>query len=275
MSSTDLFHLHQLLLDISDNDENIKSLSNRYMKLLGEVGINDFINTKYNTVETLTLRKKVHLYANEDYVIKCYPNMQYEQSCEISEFTLLKLLYDSKCEVPELIEKFETTYYRCYVMRRVGESFAALLVKNPHGFGDEMAKKVARSLISSIQKIHEAGKYYRDFSVGNVTLHDNKVYMIDLGSTTDISSDYCSRYTTRYASRGMVAKRDYTLFDEYESLGYVLLDISKGILCIPRDYSYKAKCRIYSKCLTTRGFIGEYFRSIENGSLDMLHKSLN
>lgn len=256
-------------------DKETALLKDRYMHLLNVEGVKDFRKTQYSSAKALSLREHAHIYATKKHVIKCYFNWMRPNDYEGNEFKLHTLLTDEEYSVPRFVERFDTLHYRCYVMERLEKTFDTVLMEHSEGLGEENAKVIAQTIVPVIERIHKAGRYYRDFSLSNLALHEDSVYLLDFGATNAICALACCRFTPRYASRGMVDMKESTVFDEYEAFGYVLLDIAFSYIHYKSDdYSFAAKNALFTKCLSMEGFFGEYFRAVNNKSMKQLQQAL-
>jgi hypothetical protein len=166
-------------------------------------------------------------------VIKCFIKVVDKSEPEDMEFTVLDILNQMKCSVPNLFETFETTYFRCYPTEKLEQILSKM--NKLEGFGIKTTKEVGKVVASIFKKIHKLGCYYGDLSLNNIGYLNGKPCLIDFGEVGRLGFNTIEAVTLRYAPRSYHRnynpefKNDPPLMtnekDDYEELGLVLLDI--------------------------------------------------
>jgi hypothetical protein len=160
-------------------------------------------------------------------IIKCYYRTQRLNSFEELEFSLHRQLVEKGCSVPTLFPSFDTEHYRCYPMERVFETLSTRLVSLlPCGLDNETMLWLAEGIATVLSDIHAANFKYIDMSMNNVGFStDGTPVLFDFGAVREIYNGLPVKYfTPRYASRNALRGDAVTICDDFESLGYLLLD---------------------------------------------------
>lgn len=82
-----------------------------------------------------------------------------------------------------------------------------------------------------IRQMHQAGVIHRDIKPANLILHEKQLYLIDFDSATSVSkpsSEYAG--TLQYMSSAAKQKEPATITDDWVSLNYTMLALTKGVL---------------------------------------------
>jgi len=160
-------------------------------------------------------------------IIKCYYRTQRLNSFEELEFVLHQKLVDKGCSVPTLFSSFETEHYRCYPMEKVSQTLSERLVSLlPNGLDNQTMLWLAEGIATVLHTIHASNFKYIDVSMNNVGFSaDGAPVLFDFGAARESCNSLPVKYfTARYASRNALRGAAVTICDDFESLGYLLLD---------------------------------------------------
>lgn len=227
-----------------DNKDAFKDIEQYYLDNLNILSPFNGVNMNYTDPVLLTHRKGTNTllyWANETLqkespkvVIKCFPTYKPANAYETREFETHKSLSDLKLGVPHLYAPFETRFFRCYPMQMMDSTLEAILAK-----GDTLSLCQIAKLFLGISPIlatmHDnLNLLYVDFSIGNIGFVGDRAHLFDFGSVLPrVSLLAPCRFSPRYASRNAVAGTRCFPSDDYEALGFVLLDAYYGMTGSP------------------------------------------
>lgn len=114
----------------------------------------------------------------------------------------------------------------------LGESLSSYM--NGH-FSEESKLKIARQLITAVQRAHEAGVIHRDLKPGNIQIDNNdNIYIIDFGIAAfkdgypDIGEKAKNIGTLQYASKSQVFGEPANISHDIHSLNIILMELFSG-----------------------------------------------
>lgn len=209
---------------------------------------------------------------NTDIIIKAYPIIYYMNS-EEKEFKILKSLKKFNLNVPKLYPIFKSDHFNCHPMEKIEKSLLDILLENKNGISLCYVKKLLESVIPILEYLHKSLNYlYVDFSPRNIGVNnfnndDCVFYMFDFGEAEKISSDTRPvRYTERYSSINGLKYQNISICDDFESLGFLLLDVYYGgynsPLGLNPSIESKEKLLEYYKNKNNIDFFSMYFTII-------------
>eukprot|EP01125_Pyxidicula_operculata_P016239 TRINITY_DN5560_c2_g1_i1.p1 TRINITY_DN5560_c2_g1~~TRINITY_DN5560_c2_g1_i1.p1 ORF type:complete len:224 (-),score=53.22 TRINITY_DN5560_c2_g1_i1:80-751(-) len=179
-------------------------------------------------------------------------------------------------DVPKRFEVFHTTHFNCYTMEKLDFTLSGYLLKDTSkGVDMSLVCKILKSCVPIIRLLHHKFNYlYVDFATSNIGLHNKEgelqAYMIDFGSLHMKGFTFPpSTFTTKYSSINALKHTSVTYKDDFESLGYVLLEAYYGNEHSPNrlNPTTEVKEEVYQNALnSTYGeFFHDYFTIVENG----------
>jgi hypothetical protein len=194
----------------------------------------DFILIQSEVTSTVFKCKMNYKNKMNDIVVKSYPIIYYTGS-EGIEFGILDSLNKNHFNVPKLYPIFKSDHFNCHPMEKIEKSLLDILLKNKEGISLFYIKKLLESVVPILEYLHTTLKYlYIDFSPRNIGVNnfgngDCVFYMFDFGEAEKFSDDTRPiRHTERYSSITGLENQNITIYDEFESLGYLLLDTRYG-----------------------------------------------
>lgn len=209
-------------------------------------------------------------------IVKAYPIIFYSES-EENEFNVLKSLNDKQLCIPKLYPTFKSEHFNCYPMEKIQISLVDLLKQKEKedikGLTLIQLKMMLKSIVPILQYLHQELNYlYVDFSPRNIGInnieHNNCIfYMFDFGEVEKFSSDTRPvRFTDRYASIKAMDFENISIYDDFESLGFLLLDSHYGVydspLGINPSIESKKELLIQLRNRDKENFFTNYFTAI-------------
>lgn len=198
---------------------------------------------------------------DEDVIVKSYLNVE-RDTYATDEDVISNELYEQGFYVPKRYKSFNTYHYLCIPMQKLDTTLLQMYVENPIGIGLSNVRIILKHFIPILQWLHEHKRAYVDFSCGNVAFHHDQPYMIDFGALhkTWLSTPYMKtlRYESINSSKGIAV----TYNDDYQSLGFVILEALYG----PR-INLDDKPQIISDAIDGKygSFMKGYYTITENG----------
>jgi serine/threonine protein kinase len=213
-------------------------------------------------------------------IIKGIFQIDFKGRTEVNEFNIQRILFGEGYRVAELYPKFETMYYRCYPMEKLDHMLSTDVYKPNSVQGFTKMIHIAKGILPIVLRLHEMGFLYLDFSPGNIAEHKGRIYLLDFGEMEVIGRNTrITRITTRYGSRHVFTVEPATIVDDYESLGFVLLDICFGMkvnkirsdaITFQNRYDLIDRFRQNNSNVLEHRFFRDYFDILINSADDKL-----
>ena len=233
-------------------------------------------STLGNTIKTLKYDSRTMVYYNitdPDVIIKAYPVVQKIRYTERNEDDVSRYLDENGFGVPHRYPKYETEYLRCYPMERVEMVLGHLQTTQPHPLSDSRLSEIAGVITKILERL--ADKFcmlYSDISPWNIGFRtDGSPVLFDFGSLTpyynhrpDAYINQFMAFTLRYTSirneQHLIdgVKTKPTILDDYESLGYVMIESKTMDLHLLDNPSVDNKKSIVQRAIN--GDFGEFLK---------------
>jgi len=258
------------------NKLTLEDVEDIYYFILSKITINRVrtSNYIYENFKLIKYNQEAFVYEvtqnnSKEVIIKAFPSIKKNNfnSREYIEDDISKQLYENNYNVPKRYESFEIEFFRCYPMEKIPFTLEDILEKldeKKKGLQLYEIVKLLKTCSSILEILHQ--KYlYIDFSDRNIgikitKLKELKFYMFDFGGIVDIlskSTPYLITY--RYASINNITNEKNNINDDYESLGFLLIDAYFGYFNSPISEKsiVKNKKKIINDSL--KGLFGEFF----------------
>jgi len=225
-----------------------------------------------STVYTCLMKNKKE---STEIIVKAYPIIYYSGS-EENEINILKKLDGKNLNVPKLYPTFKSEHFNCYPMEKIQISLVDLIKQKQKeivkGLTLDQLKLMLKSIVPILQYLHQELNYlYVDFSLRNIGINnienDPIFYMFDFGEVEKFSDDTRPvRFTDRYASVKAMEFENISIYDEFESLGFLLLDAHYGPYDSPLGINptIESKTELLTKLRNgnRKDFFTKYFNTI-------------
>jgi len=208
-------------------------------------------------------------------VLKCFFRVQGYGCYESYEFQVHCYLRSLRCNVPQYWGFVLTPHFRCYLIRRLEQTLLSKLQSQSCGLGMKEAIRIGLGVVPILKKLHSYGFLYLDISVGNVGYEGEKVFLFDFGAARPImimDDEPVCFYTPRYASRHTVDGIAPTTADDFEALGFLMLDVY-GTSSFPFSATYTRQQKqgvidgVMSQATKFDSFFAQYFAVVEDETL--------
>ena len=244
----------------------------------------DFTYTDQTVIKTSArcqviraVRNCTHTGEKTPCVIKCYYRIKRYDSWEDLEFSLHEQLSNKDCSVPKLYPSFSTDHYRCHPMENVHEIlFSRIKSLQPDRMDMPSMLLMVDGIARVLHEIHLLSFKYIDISTTNVGFSkDGKPMLFDFGAVRKSYNGLpVQYYTLKYASQCAMRGDPVSIYNDYESLGYLLLDCcADGIqiqtLGMKEGFSLNGdsneRAKLFALCTTQNvsEFFKEYFTTVE------------
>ena len=199
----------------------------------------------------------------QDIIIKAYPTIIPNINLK-HEIIMLRKLYEKGLNVPKPYDSFETEHYTCLPMEKLEHTLINILEVGDYS-GMKLICDILMTCIPILKVIHDSKLLYVDFSLGNICFKDKTPYMIDFGSMHWINVSFAPMAKTiRYCSINALNEKPVNEKDDFESLGFVLLEAYYGVHNSPLD-KQTDKIQLIQECCDGKHgqFFQDYFQLID------------
>lgn len=154
------------------------------------------------------------------------------------DFILIQELYDQEYNVPQPYELFETFYFTCFTMEKIQYTILDVMKKNIL-FDQKQIIQLLSDIVPIIKYLHKKNFIYPDFSISNIGINyydsQTNYFLFDFGATVTMHIPGHVEFTERYGSIHDHLNQLHENIDDYESLGFVLVDMCYGMINAPFD----------------------------------------
>lgn len=166
-------------------------------------------------------------------IIKAFPIAYFNKSNKI-ELNIIRALSKEELCVPKLIDVFKTEHYNCFSMEKIQMTIFSYLNMEQKGLDILKFKKLFDSFIPILKYMHlKLGYLYCDFSPNNIGINfygdEYDFFIFDFNSVEKITENTKPNgFFPRYGSINMLKsgfKNNISIYDDFESLGFLLLDL--------------------------------------------------
>lgn len=162
-----------------------------------------------------------------------------------AEYSIYKKVLNNKenIGIPKVYNYIETTQYNILVMELLGKSLENIYDENQREFNLSTILKLSIDMLNIIERFHSKGFIHRDIKPNNFLFNHSKpyntLYLMDFGLSKQfiqngehigIKFDRSLIGTARYASLNIHWGIEPSRRDDLESIGYVLIYLTKGRL---------------------------------------------
>lgn len=156
-----------------------------------------------------------------------------------SESKIYKRLKKLDC-VPKIYSYIETEQYNMLIMEMLGKSIDKVFEEYENKFDIPTILTLTIRIIKSIEYIHNLGIIHRDIKPNNFIIgNDYKIYVVDFGLSKKwfkngqhikLNVGRSMIGTARYTSKNIHCGIEASRRDDLESIGYMMVYLSKGRL---------------------------------------------
>jgi hypothetical protein len=200
------------------------------------------------------------VFLKDNLIVKAFPKI-IRNNNQIREDVISRNLYNKGFNVPERFEPFETEFYTCYPMEKLPFTLVDLLESKGSGCIN-FVYKIIKTAIPILKVLHtEFKSLYVDFSIANLALKNDIVYMLDFGSMhpTNFSATPMAK-TLRYCSVDAFNGNPVNEWDDLQSLGFVLLEAYFGFEKSPLNETPSEKSKLDVIDNAEKGIYGKFFQ---------------
>jgi hypothetical protein len=227
-----------------------------YIDLLPGLMDKSYILIKHNEISAVFVKNKSNL------IVKAYPTaIKNVRNSRLTEDMISKKLYKKGFNVPKRFKTYETDFYTCFPMEKLPLTLTQKLEQEGKGNLD-LVCNIVKTVIPILEFLHKKLKrLYVDFSVGNIALKNDIVYMLDFGATHELNFSIPSNAKTiRYCSINAFNEDLINEQDDLQSLGFVLLEAFYGFKKSPLNgvVSEQSKVKVIGNA--KKGNYGDFFQ---------------
>ena len=198
-------------------------------------------------------------------IIKCY-FIDLPIEIEFNESKILKLLNEKNLNIPKIYDNFTSIHFNCYPMEKLTTTLDMILKQKlidekDEGLDIKDLYKLLYEIVKILYVLHNEYKYlYVDFSTNNIGIKKDEFYMFDFGAVVKISNDSKAiTYTKRYCSIKSILNKTITIYDDFESISFLLLDAYYGYYKspFPNKITIESKLNLLNEM--KNGIHGDFF----------------
>lgn len=213
-----------------------------------------------NVYECVVLREDIDEYI----IVKAYyKNNPLE--VEITEKKIMNYFNTKNVNVAKIYRSFNSEHFVCYPIQRLTTTLHTILKQkmldeDEKGIPLDSVILLLKNIVDVLEILHcELGYLYVDFSASNTGLYKNQFYMYDFGGAIKISSKPIS-LTKKYASLRAYQKKNVEIYDDFESIAFLMLDAYCGYFESPFTDEYNTETKSLLINEMRNGVYGSFFQ---------------